>query len=301
MKIYAPEYYNKFKCIADNCKHSCCIGWEIDIDTETLTKYDNLTCEYANVIKDTIQKDDVSHFRLFENKRCPHLDDKGLCEIIKRIGEDHLCDICREHPRYYNYTNLGKEVGIGMSCEAACALILSSDNFDKIIEIGETKGEIFASEYDAIEDRDTIFRILKDEEMKIDFKVDMIYDYFDVFLYRYYFPDITSKLEYMENSHKELILSADTLFWNNELSDELTRILAYYVYRHCSEANDFDEFFVSLSFAIFCTGLISSISDKNSIHDIARIVSEEIEYSEENTELIKSSFYIEDDFFVEGV
>lgn len=42
MKLYAPEYYKNFKCIADKCEHSCCIGWEIDIDEETLKKYENL-------------------------------------------------------------------------------------------------------------------------------------------------------------------------------------------------------------------------------------------------------------------
>ena len=34
MKTYAPKYYQQFHCIADKCKHSCCIGWEIDIDKD---------------------------------------------------------------------------------------------------------------------------------------------------------------------------------------------------------------------------------------------------------------------------
>jgi hypothetical protein len=37
--------------------------------------------------------------------------------------------------------------------------------------------------------------------------------------------------------------------------------------------------------------LISSLSNENSIEDIARIVSEEIEYSEDNTFAIKDLFY----------
>ena len=39
MKLFAPKYYGSFKCIADKCEHSCCIGWEIDIDDTTLKKY----------------------------------------------------------------------------------------------------------------------------------------------------------------------------------------------------------------------------------------------------------------------
>ena len=34
-----PDYYNKFHCIADQCKDSCCIGWEIMIDPDSYEKY----------------------------------------------------------------------------------------------------------------------------------------------------------------------------------------------------------------------------------------------------------------------
>ncbi len=30
MNTYAPDYYTEFKCIADKCTHSCCVGWEIN-------------------------------------------------------------------------------------------------------------------------------------------------------------------------------------------------------------------------------------------------------------------------------
>ena len=49
MKLYAPTYYKNFKCIADACEHSCCIGWEIDIDPEALEKYEN--CNYYRCFK----------------------------------------------------------------------------------------------------------------------------------------------------------------------------------------------------------------------------------------------------------
>ena len=50
MKLFAPKYYEDFSCIADKCRHSCCIGWEIDIDPETLAKYSALTADYAAAI-----------------------------------------------------------------------------------------------------------------------------------------------------------------------------------------------------------------------------------------------------------
>lgn len=291
MKLFAPKYYENFRCIADKCNHSCCIGWEIDIDEAALNKYASLSHPYSKVINKTINYENAPHFGLNEHNHCPHLNEKGLCNIILNCGEEFICDICREHPRYYNFTNYGKEVGVGMSCEAACELILNSDNFDEIIEIDEIDGEIIKCEYDALLDRDTIFKILKDENFEIDCKVDMIYDYFDVYLHEFPFEKILSKLEYLTQDHKVLLCSAKNIYWNNDISKELERILAYFVYRHCSESCYFNEFLTSLSFSIFCTGLISTLADKNTILDTARIVSEEIEYSTENTETIKSLFY----------
>jgi hypothetical protein len=54
MKLYSPKYYLDFKCIADRCEHSCCIGWEIDIDENTLTRYKDLKDEYGSVIVSSV-------------------------------------------------------------------------------------------------------------------------------------------------------------------------------------------------------------------------------------------------------
>ena len=37
MKTFAPNYYPSFRCIADKCRHSCCVGWDVYIDEETLS------------------------------------------------------------------------------------------------------------------------------------------------------------------------------------------------------------------------------------------------------------------------
>ena len=42
MKTVAPDYYPNFKCIASECRHNCCIGWEIDIDEDTFEYYKGL-------------------------------------------------------------------------------------------------------------------------------------------------------------------------------------------------------------------------------------------------------------------
>lgn len=123
MQIRVPEYFLKFKCIADKCQDSCCIGWEIDIDDATRESYANLDTELGREI---VEKTKGGFFPLEKNGRCAFLDAKGLCRIISSVGEGYLCDICREHPRYYGISADGLEGGLGLGCEEAARLILES-------------------------------------------------------------------------------------------------------------------------------------------------------------------------------
>ena len=298
MKLLAPRYYLDFSCIADKCKHSCCIGWEIDVDEKSMKKYSSLEDKYSENIRNSIEMEDTPHFKLAENERCPHLNKKGLCNIILNCGEDCLCDICREHPRFYNFTNLGKEVGIGMSCEAACKLILDSDNFSEIVSISEDKNPIYATDFNATKERSQIYKILRDKNYDEGLyeKIETICDLYDIYIDEKDIKQILPNLEYLNQSHKELFLKFRTINIDNPtIETKLTHAFAYFVYRHCSEASDIEEFSISLTLAIVCTFLISGLANDENIYEISRIVSEEIEYSEDNIATIKNAFILDDE------
>ena len=38
MKLLKPDFYDDFVCIASRCRDTCCAGWEIEVDEETLKK-----------------------------------------------------------------------------------------------------------------------------------------------------------------------------------------------------------------------------------------------------------------------
>jgi lysine-N-methylase len=300
MNLLAPKYYKDFVCIADKCQHSCCIGWEIDIDEKTMSKYSSLEGQYSENIRNSIDMSDVPHFKLTEKERCPHLNEKGLCNIILNCGEDCLCDICREHPRFYNFTNLGKEVGLGMSCEAACKLILKSDNFDEFVVLSEDNEPIEITEFDATEERNKIYQILRKDYLTLSEKIKIISDNYDIHIDDEEIRKNLENIEYLDISHKELFAKFTIENMDNKsIENELTRALAYFIYRHCSEASDFEEFFLSLNLALVCTHIISSLATKENIEKIARIISEEIEYSEDNIEAIKNSFILDDETYKE--
>ena len=136
MTIYAPDYYREFECIADKCCHTCCQGWEIDVDETSLSRFYKI-----RDISKYISNEGSAHIQLDRNERCPFLRDDGLCRIILDYGEDMLCDICRDHPRFRNYWTDRIEIGLGMVCESAGRLILSKNKPMCIIKIDGDKSE----------------------------------------------------------------------------------------------------------------------------------------------------------------
>lgn len=148
MKLRAPSYYKNFKCIANMCKNNCCkAGWEIDIDNDTATVYKNISCnmnnklnnnlsyDISNKLNKNISYDNTPHFILDKNGICPFLNKNNLCEIYIELGEKNLCQICKDHPRYYEWFNNVKECGIGLCCEEAARIILTDENTFSTYEV----------------------------------------------------------------------------------------------------------------------------------------------------------------------
>ena len=289
MKLYAPGYYKKFKCIADKCEHSCCVGWEIDIDDSTLEKYQNLQNHYGAVINNSISLEETPHFRLSCGERCPHLDERGLCRIILNLGEGYLCDICREHPRFYNFTSIA-EVGIGMSCTEAARIILNSPNYTVMEEVGTVDASADGIKFDGRAQREKIYSILGDESLSYSDRLCEIYREYDISVGAdgVWLAKLDS-LEYLDDDHKKLFMNYSSACRPNGADQYLERFLAYFIYRHCTEAVDVEDFCDRLTFCLFCERLFSSLiclKDVGSLSDLASlasIISEEIEYSDDNT------------------
>lgn len=128
MKWIVPDYYARFSCLMGACRHSCCIGWEIDIDPETLAHYQTVPGDIGARLMQNIALDgENAHFRLNQDERCPFLNQQGLCDLILTLGEDSLCQICADHPRFRNHYADRVEVGLGLCCEAAGQLILAQE------------------------------------------------------------------------------------------------------------------------------------------------------------------------------
>lgn len=112
-----PDFYDQFRCIGGACQDNCCIGWEIDVDRDALEKYRAVPGAFGERLRQNIVGD-PPHFRL-NGERCAFLNGDNLCDIILWGGEQMLCEICDQHPRFRAGYGDRLEVGAGLCCEVA--------------------------------------------------------------------------------------------------------------------------------------------------------------------------------------
>ena len=319
-----PSFYDKFRCIASRCKDNCCIGWEVDVDDVSYEKYCNVSGDFGQLLMDRI---DVSPegdrcFRLGEHDRCPFLNKDNLCDIFINCGEDYLCDICREHPRFYEWFPGVTECGLGLSCEEACRMLLSDDEMLQLTEyndgeeiildtpddVAESDTYVFLSSLrehffdmlrndDALEDK--LAKILSLTESFVDGDI-KLRDYKEsIALYMKTEPIDDKWTQYindMNDSFSEILLCEDD-FQQQVGGDKLySKILSYIIYRHFLKSV-FDGgiaervcFCVeSIRFIRLCD--MKTFYEKGCLTIEDRVEnlknwSKQVEYSEENTDLL---------------
>jgi lysine-N-methylase len=127
MIICTPEFYKDFKCIAGECPDSCCQGWEVDADEESLEYYKTLTGDIRARIDSVLDTDEFGNtiFRLAEKKRCPFLNDENLCDMHIAIGGEHTPYTCRMFPRFINDFGGRRELGVSFSCPVASDMMFT--------------------------------------------------------------------------------------------------------------------------------------------------------------------------------
>ncbi len=149
MKLTFPDYFKKFTCIADKCTDTCCAGWDVVIDGESLEYYRNLGGDYGAKIRRLITVDeDGDNIFVASGGRCPFLLDSELCDMYINLGHGCLSATCRKFPRFTNAFGARTETGISLSCPEAARLIFENEN-PVTFETEETDGAIMPADFDA--------------------------------------------------------------------------------------------------------------------------------------------------------
>lgn len=297
MKIFAPDYFRDFKCSAGKCKHSCCIGWEIDIDSETAEFYKSVPGEFGKKLSENIDfSEEGGTFRLCENERCPFLNEKNLCEIYINLGEKALSQICDDHPRFRNYLESRTEIGLGLCCEEAAKLVLEKKSKTEIIEIGDDGEPFYDSEEEKefLESRKKLFEIFQNREKSIEERISDAFGLFGAKTPEMDFEkwaEICLSLERLDEKWTGILKSIAKNPAPPEIFDETAaeQLLCYFVFRHYKAEYPL----LSLCYCVLSFYFTEKAAEQVGILEGARLWSSEIEYSDENEDIILDKIFEE--------
>lgn len=323
--IRRPSYYKAFQCIGSACSDNCCIGWEIDVDEETLETYRKQPGTFGRRLRSCIQEEPEgqAHFILDEKERCPFLNEKNLCQVILELGEEGLCQICTDHPRFYDWFPDGKEEGLGLCCEAAAQLILQKPEggeWELLENAEKAPEEVFP------EEEQILFAVREQLIALCEGTPELAMDKVNVYGRQLagFHDGISWAGQFWQNSFLKEVLG---LYLSLEINDpawrdmlermmaerkvilenrarflaaerprlyEYNRLMVYFLYRHTMKARFDGDLYGKVFFAILSVCLIQAmgilewsrtggLSHWRQIQ-LCKLYSKEIEYNEENTE-----------------
>ena len=169
-------------------------------------------------------------------------------------------------------------------------------------QIGDVNADADDIEFDGRKARDNIYSILQDTSVDYLSRLNRIYSQYSIEVHEDgWWLEALESLEYLDESHRELFMNYSSALRPDSIKETdayLERFLAYLIYRHCTEAFDSEDFYSRLSFCLFCERLLASLicvkcaKSLNDVVSLASIISEELEYSLDNTFAIMDFFNI---------
>ena len=298
MKLIAPDYFPGFACIAGACRHSCCIGWEIDIDEDTREYYRSVPGEIGERLAQNIaDSGETACFRLGEGERCPFLNKDNLCDLILSLGEESLCQICDDHPRFRNFFVGRTEIGLGLCCEAAGQLILLRETPTHLIEL-EDDGENESpdpDETDILSLRSELTALAQDRSKNIDARISALMSRsgLEVDINCAHWSAFLLELERLDEiwaDRLEELKTAPEANLSSEWDIPFEQFLVYLLYRHIPGALEDGEPSARIAYCALMTALLRRLFALNptteNLIELARLYSSELEYSDENIEAI---------------
>ncbi|MBR3763552.1 MAG: flagellin lysine-N-methylase [Clostridia bacterium] len=303
MKLIVPDYHPDFHCIADRCRHSCCIGWEIDIDPATREKYRLIPGDFGARLNAAIQDgNEVSTFRLGEGERCPMLNRNGLCDLITELGEGSLCQICADHPRFRSFFPGRTELGLGLCCEEAARLILTREKPMKLIVLEDDGTETPMDEEDEclLAIHDTLICTLQ-EDMPLQERLDELLLLGGLTIPEQNWTEVYRGLERLDSAWDAALDSLDNAAPQPpaELENAFVRFCEYMLYRHLPGAMEDEDIPGRVAFCVLSTRVLMALCDAKpgctmeDCIEFARMYSAEIEYSEENISALLDALWEE--------
>ena len=244
MKTVRQDFEKNFKCIADKCPETCCSGWLIMVDEDSLARYEKYSGKIPERVKESIDFEEGCICQK-EDGSCAFLNEKGLCDWILADGEDILCDTCRLYPRHVEEYEDLREWSISLSCPEACRMYVERTDRASFESVEDDEPDPLEDDFEdfdlltfepLMEARELLFSIIGMEDLGITQKMyitlemakelQKCYDEGETFrmydvIKKYDDSDFIKKL----SKGAKVELSEDILFSLESLSDEWNEII----------------------------------------------------------------------------
>ncbi len=136
--VTAPQWMERFQCIAGACPETCCQQWNIEVDPVHADSYTHLGDPELQAVMDQLlrsfrvrrpgKRNAVVEYRLqllnAPDRRCPILNSNGECRLQKNYGPYVLCDTCYFHPRTFFQINEETFLSACLSCPECARLAI---------------------------------------------------------------------------------------------------------------------------------------------------------------------------------
>ncbi|MGF0109322.1 flagellin lysine-N-methylase [Clostridium sp. SGI.024] len=174
--ILKIKEYDKFKCIADKCKFTCCKGWDINVDTNTYNKWKEKS--ELNYLLDNVRfiKSNGENSYLIKKETkgvCPLLSEEGLCNIVINHGEEYLSSTCKSFPRIENNFEDVKEMTLSCSCPEVVNII---SKMKEKIYIESNEALSYIEDLGSLQIREALVNILQKEDITLENKLILSYN-----------------------------------------------------------------------------------------------------------------------------
>ena len=300
MKTIKLSIFDSFKCLAGDCKDSCCnAGWQLDVDKKTMQKYS--LCDDAftqNIRKHIVQKDKQYCVDCDANGRCLFFRDDGLCDIIKNKGDGFLGEVCRNFPRINSFVNGRLEQSLSFACEEVVRLVFEQE---KIMFKYENLKKDFLLKDKDFATREKYINLVQAENLSFAQKLDFLMKECKYNLA--HFDDIKKTLktcEWLKNDlsaldFEEYVRQNKTDFCLSE--KQLANVLVCLMFRYLLNTEYKFSMNSKLRFCIFSVlfcdylaGQKQKNKDKNFDINAVKEYSREIENSSKNVEILLNFF-----------
>ena len=262
------------------------------------------------------------HFKLLPHDRCPFLDKDNLCEVYQNLGEDALCDICTEHPRFVEVYGDIMERGLGLCCEEAARLLLEGEGPLAFTceECDEPEDELDDDDREirdqVLGEREWMFETLADQETPFAERLYKVFGYtgenpFAPFENANAMFELLTKLESYGPDWDAALARIKARIDSSEpvvdqgffTENESVRLLAYLIYRHYAKCLFEGREQGKRQFAIFFWNLARFFTKElagdnpvfspnprtNTKINAVKILSKQLEYAEEIMEIVEIS------------